>query len=102
MKRRVDLESPSNTADTYGGQTVTWTLQAKNVPAAIWPAGATETFRHGQVGMTNTIRVRLRYRSDLKSDWRIKYQGRYLNIVNIIDQNSDHRYYDLLCKEAET
>lgn len=102
LRRRVDLESPSTTADGYGGQTNSWTTEASNVPAAIWPVGATEMLKNGQQGMIMTHRVRIRYKSSLKANWRIKYQSRYFNIVNIVDQNMDNRFYDLLCKEAET
>lgn len=103
LNKRVDLQSPDATIDSYGGLApATWTTEATSVPAAIWHVGATEALKQGQMGMTMTHRIRINYRSTLKSDWRIKYQDRYFNIVNIVDYNMEHRYFDLLCKEAET
>jgi SPP1 family predicted phage head-tail adaptor len=50
--------------------------------------------------MTITHRIRIRYRANIKSSWRIKFANRYFNIVSIIDQNMQHKWLDILVKEA--
>jgi len=102
MRHRVDLQSRTDTADAYGGQTVTWTTESSNEPAAIWPVSAKEAIKAGQISMVQTMRVRVRYRSGLESDWRIKNGTKYYNITGIVDPDMSNRWLDLMCEEAES
>lgn len=99
LNQRVTLQYSTSVSDGMGGSTKTW-HDAATVWAAIWPISAKETVAAMAETMTITHRVRLRYRSVLRSDWRIKYGNQYFNIVSIIDPNMDHRYLDIMCKEA--
>jgi SPP1 family predicted phage head-tail adaptor len=52
--------------------------------------------------MSVSHRIRIRYRSDITSAWRIYYAdaGKYYNIVGIIDPNMRHWVLDLMCLET--
>ena len=99
LNKRIVLQHSTRVPDGMGGFTVAWTAAA-TVWAAVWPVSASETIQAAQATMTVTHRIRIRYRSVLKASWRISYAGRYFNIVSIIDPNTDHRWLDVLCKEA--
>ncbi|MHB8110500.1 MAG: phage head closure protein [Syntrophorhabdaceae bacterium] len=99
LNKRVSLQYSTRVADGAGGFTVTWATAAE-IYAAVWPVSAKETIEAGQATMTITHRIRIRYRANLKSSWRIKLGSRYFNIVSIIDQNEAHKFLDILCKEA--
>jgi SPP1 family predicted phage head-tail adaptor len=98
LKKRIELQSPVNTADGMGGITLSWTSEAY-VWAAVWPVSANETIAAGGNPMTISHRIRIRYRSDITNAWRIVYAGTYYNIVSIIDPNMRHWALDLLCIE---
>ena len=100
LKKRIELQSPSNAADGMGGFTVTWTSVA-HIWAAVWPVSASEQIAAGGNPMTISHRIRIRYRSDITNAWRIVYDSTYYNIVSIIDPNMRHWALDLMCIESK-
>jgi len=100
LNKRISLQQQTKAADGRGGFTVTWADAATSIAAAIWPVSGNEQIRAQATAMTVTHRIRIRYRSVLKSGWRVSWAGRYFDIVSIVDQNMAHKYLDLLCKEA--
>lgn len=99
LTHRVTLQKPTRTADGMGGYTVTWSDE-EQCWAAIWPVSATERIQAGQQASSITHRVRLRYREDLRADWRIQYGTRYFAILGIVNPNESDRMLDVLCQEA--
>ena len=99
LKKRVTLQYQTKVADGMGGFTVSW-VDAATVWAAIWPVSAAETIQAAMTTMTITHRIRIRHREVLRSSWRIYWSGRYFNIVSIIDPSTQHRWLDLMVKEA--
>lgn len=101
LRHRVTLQYQTRVADVMGGAVVTWT-DAAEVWAAIWPVSANETLQAAQQVMTISHRIRMRFRPDLRSSWRIKFGTRYFAIVSMINPNEKGAILDLLCKEAAT
>lgn len=99
LNKRIDIQAPTKASDNMGGFTTTWVDIATSVPAAVWPISAKEQIVAQAERIVITHRIRIRYRSGIRANWRIKYAGRYFNIVSIIDQNSRHRWLDILAKE---
>ena len=99
LNKRVTIQHPTRVADGMGSFTDSWTT-ACEVYAAIWPVSATDILRNNAPVMEVTHRIRIRYRSVMKSAWRISWAGRYFSIVSIIDPSMKHEWLDLLCKEA--
>ncbi len=99
LSKRITLQYPTKTSDGMGGFATTWN-DAATVYAAIWPVSAKETVQAMGQAMTITHRIRMRYRANIRSSWRIKFGNKYYNIVSIIDQNMAHKWLDILVKEA--
>ena len=99
LKKRAVLQSQTKVADGMGGFTVAW-VDSATVWAAIWPVSAAETIQAAMPTMTITHRIRIRYKAGIKPAWRIVWDGRYFNIVSIVDPNMAHRWLDIMVKEA--
>lgn len=101
LNKRVDIQAQTRVSDGMGGFTTSWTTLASSVAAAIWPVSANDQIQAAQNMGIITTKIRIRYRSVMKSSWRIKYGNRYFAIAAPpIDLNERHEWLDLLCKEA--
>ena len=99
LNKRITLQYATKVSDDMGGFTETWT-DAATVWAAIWPISAREQVQSMKETMTISHRVRIRYRSVLRPDWRVKFGNNFYNIVSIINPNMKNEYLDILCKEV--
>lgn len=101
LKKRIMLQSVTEAADGMGGMTQTWADVAE-VWGAIWPTSASEVMSAQSAVLSVSHRIRIRYRSDITSAWRVYYTdgGKYYNIVSIIDPNMRHWVLDLMCLET--
>jgi SPP1 family predicted phage head-tail adaptor len=99
LRKRIILQYPTRASDNMGGYVLTWN-DGSTIFAAIWPVSANEQVEAMQTTMIITHRIRIRYRSDVKGNWRVKFGSRYFSIVSIVDVNMRHQILDLLCKEA--
>ena len=100
LNKRIILQAPTKVSDGMGGTVNTFSTVASSVAAAIWPVSASDQIQAQATVLVVTHRIRIRYRSVLKTSWRVSWGGRYFTIVSIIDPNTDHKFLDLLCKEA--
>jgi SPP1 family predicted phage head-tail adaptor len=99
LNKYITLQYPTKVSDGMGGFTLTWS-DLVSCFAAIWPVSANEQVQSMQPTMTISHRIRIRYRSVLRPDWRIKYGNRYFAIVSKINPNEKNEWLDLMCKEA--
>ncbi len=99
LNKRITLQYSTRIGDGMGGFTLSW-VDAATVWAALWPISAKEQVQSQGVTMTITGRIRIRYRSVLRPDWRIKYGNKFYNIVSIINPNMKNEYLDIMVKEA--
>jgi SPP1 family predicted phage head-tail adaptor len=100
LNKRITIEAPTKIGDGMGGYTEAYIAVASSIAAAIWPVSANDTIQANATVMVVTHRIRIRYRSVLKTSWRVSWAGRYFTIVSIIDPSMDHKFLDLLVKEA--
>lgn len=100
LNKRISFIATTKVGDGMGGFTETNSTVASSIPAAIWPISAAETVKLNATTMVSDVRIRIRYRRVLEPSWRISWAGRYFAIISIIDPNMDHKFLDLLCKEA--
>lgn len=96
---RVTLQVKSSVADGMGGTVDTWADRA-SVWAAVWPTSAREIVAANSTSLVVTHRVRIRYRSDVRPTWRVKFGDRYFAIVGMVNPNEQNRTLDLMCQEA--
>jgi len=99
LNKRVTLQYSTKVSNEMGGFVTSW-VDAATIWAAIWPVSAAETVQSMQPTMTISHRVRIRYRSVLRANWRIKFGLRYFNIVSVINPNEKNEMLDLMCKES--
>jgi len=100
LNKRITLQQSTRASDGMGGFTLTW-ADVATIWAAIWPVSANEQVKSGQTIGNITHRIRIRYRSVLKSSLRIKYGNRYFAIVAPpINPEERNEWLDILCKEA--
>ena len=99
LNKRVTLQYSTKVSNEMGGFVTSW-VDAATIWAAIWPVSAAETVQSMQPTMTISHRVRIRYRSVLRANWRIKFGLRYFNIMSVINPNEKNEMLDLMCKES--
>jgi len=99
LNKRITLQYQTKSSDGMGGFTAAY-ADAATVWAAIWPVSANEITAANSTAMVVSHRIRVRYRSVLKSSWRVKFGLRYFAIVSIINPNEGNEYLDLMVKEA--
>ena len=97
LKHRITIQAPTRVPDGMGNTDNTWTDRA-TIYAAIWPVSAKEQIASMGLVLTMTHRIRIRYRSDIKSDWRLKYKNSLFNIVSIVNPNMENRMLDIIVK----
>ena len=100
LNKTISIEAPTKTPDGMGGTTNSWKVIVTDFPAAIWSTSATEQIKSMGETMIISHRIRIRYRSDIRANWRLKYKDSYYNIVSIINPDMANKILDILAKEA--
>lgn len=100
LKKVIDIQAPTRISDGAFGFTETFTTLLSNVYAAIWPVSANETIEGQKNSLFITHKIRIRYLTNIRSGYRIKYNQRYFNIESIVNVGENNRFLDLLCKEV--
>lgn len=100
LNKLISIIGTTRIGDSMGGFTETDATIASNIWAAIWPLSASEQIRSMQPTMEISHRIRIRYRSAFRPDWRIKFGARYFDVKGIINPNERNEYLDLMCKET--
>lgn len=99
LDKLVELQrAVKGAADDYGHRVDTWRPYAQ-AWVRIEEATGEERFLSQQVQAGLTTKVTMRVRDDLQSADRIVYDGRNLEIVEILQASRMHGRTDLLCKE---
>jgi SPP1 family predicted phage head-tail adaptor len=101
MRKRLELQKPTETTDSMGGYTTVYATQYC-VWGSLWPLSAREQIQADVRTSGLTHRIRIRYNSELKSNWRIKFGDRYFAIDGQpINHNERDKMLEMLCKEVE-
>lgn len=82
LARRVQLQSPTDSTDSYGQPTRTWATYA-TVWAQILPVSSDESRIANQQGVFITHRVTIRHRDDVTAEHRVLFGSRELNIKGL-------------------
>lgn len=85
----VYLQEPSTPTD--GNPNPTYS-DGVRVYAEINGNRGTEGLRGDEVDAIGAYRILLRYRDDVKPNWRIKWGSRYLNIVTLWDEDGTRQW----------
>jgi SPP1 family predicted phage head-tail adaptor len=98
LRHRILLQKPLLSDDGGGGASVQW-LDIAEVWAEVTPI-ASRQIRHAQAN-TNPVRqrVRLRWRADVRENWRLVFQGRLFAIQSLINPHEAGELLVLECEE---
>ena len=97
LKERVILQSRSVTKDAYGQDTITW-ISTATVWARVRPVHGREFFAAAQVQQEQTVKVVVRYRTDVQPTWRLVWQGRAHDITGVIPIGRE--WLELMCLQG--
>jgi len=85
--------------DAFGVLNASW-VELDTVWAGVEPLSGREYWAQQQVQSEITVRIRIRYRSDVLAGMRVTYSGRIYTIKNIIDPQEYHQELQLMCSEG--
>ncbi len=102
LKKRIEIEQPTETIGEAGEFTVTWqnftTLWAEITPSR--GARGKEIFSENQLQDTNTHHIIIRYISGINTNMRVKFKGRLFNIRAIINPYEENEMLELFVEEG--
>lgn len=99
LNKDITLQYKTLAPDTYGSMTTTWVDQA-TIKASIEPIRGIEFLKGQQIQSEITHRIRIRFRNNLRPDFRVKYGDRYFSLVSPpINPKEKNRFLELMCKE---
>jgi len=99
LNRRVILQRQTTARDEVGQAKAVWTDVA-TVWAAVLPLRGREYFESAKVNSEITVRIIIRYRSDVKPSWRAVSDGNSYDIVEIINPADSRTQLQLMCKRV--
>lgn len=100
LRERVDIEDPTTVADSYGGQSVTWSATYSSVPASIVPVRGREEQQLGRERTVQTYLVTIHHGYTVTTRSRINWQGTILNIRSVENRDTRHRRLTLECESG--
>ncbi len=97
LSERVILQRRVVVQDAYGQATITWTAIA-TVWARVRAVSGREFFAAAQVQQEQTVKVLIRYRTDLDATCRLVWQGRSHDITGVIPIGRE--WTELMCLQG--
>lgn len=99
LRHWVDFYAPVHTL-TNGQDVVTNPTLTMKRPCFVEPVGGGESVQSQQVTSTVSHSVTTRYFSALGPEWILKYNGRTLQIVSMLNVDERNREWRLSCAEV--
>ena len=100
LRERIMIKQITTTSDSAGGFTDSGSSALATVWAAVEPLSGRELLAAMQAQSEITVRVRMRYRSDITSAMQILHGAKVYEIVSPpIDVDGRRRELELMCKE---
>ena len=105
LRHRVLIQRPDPTVDAMGQPVRGWSDVVCGWSASIEPLNGREYFRAQESQSETTVRMRLRYGSEISgitSDWRITHDSNVYDIQSIIQPGNINQEIILMCSEGVT
>ncbi len=81
LNQKITFSSKTTTND-HGAKVVTWTGQGSEW-AEVVTAHGSEAISAAKQDAKETIRVRIRYRADIKTTWRMQWNAQYYYLESV-------------------
>lgn len=102
LRHEVEIQRAVRTDDTAGGHTVAWqTIPDGTVRAQVLPTSSPESFGAGQLEQQVTHKVKIRYLPDVTTGLRLLFEGRHLDIMDVVMPREIRRWLWLMCVERK-
>lgn len=89
LRHKVTLQSKAITRDVTGGEVITWSDESA-VRASVEPLRGREFFSAQEVQSEINIRFCIRYVAEITTAWRVLWETRPYDIIEIIDVDGLH------------
>jgi len=99
LRHRLVLQSKTYTVNSYGEQAVTWSTET-TVWGAIEPLSGREMYAQNQIQPEAKVRIVIRYNSSIDESWRVKHDGLYYDIEDVINHDTRDRMLTLMCRQG--
>lgn len=99
MNRRVELLSPVESRSPTGEATLAFNAQA-TVWAAVDGLSTREFMQAQQANLLATHRVRIRHYPALTHEWRVRIDGKDMEIASVLEKDKT-TYHELLVREVQ-
>ena len=83
-RSRIGIYKRVLTANGFGGFTQTWS-KVDTVWCEVSPLSTNETMRYQQVWPTASNSIKMRYRKDVTTDYRLFYRNRFYNVLSVVN-----------------
>jgi SPP1 family predicted phage head-tail adaptor len=98
LRERVTVEIASVTTNSFGEAVLAWST-ASSVWASVEGVVAREALAAGQMDVTVTHRVKLRYLPGLSQNMRFAWRNRTLDIVSLLEHHN-RSVHEAICQET--
>lgn len=98
LDKRVVLEAPVEISDGCGGLELSWS-EVASIWASVQPIKPVVEQQAQQSTETLQHKVLIRFRTDVASGWRLRWNERLLDINSVYDPDERQRY--LVCMTEE-
>lgn len=96
LDQQIVLQSLTET-NSFGELTQSWTTVA-TVWGHVTEARGQEAFESARLNASETIRVKIRYRTDINDKWRIQWQSQNYSVTHIDRTERRNGYMWLMAK----
>lgn len=101
LRHTITLQKYTKTPDGEGGWDKTWNDTVTSVRASVEPLLGREYLMAGQIQERVTTRIRMRYRTDVTGEWRVKHGNRIYEIDSVMNPREMNRETVLMCREIK-
>lgn len=101
LRRRLELQAPTDTLDAYGQATRTWATYA-TVWSKIEVQGGSEVTVADQQQQERTHKLTIRYWPGVVSGHRALYAGRAFNFTSVVNVDEQGRWLIIMATERMT
>ena len=97
LRKKVNIQSFLETADTFGEPVKDWTNFASNRWAEVEQTGGNESFLGQQTVDNKTVVFKLRFVKGILPKMRVVYGDENYDIQSVINEGERNRYMKLTC-----
>ena len=98
LNKRIEIQEKIKVPDTYGGFTETWTT-LYTCWAEIKPTNTSNDFEANKISDKITYIITIRYTNNIKNNYRIKFNNRIFNIINIMNLMENNKILEITTEE---